>query len=78
MEIWNHYEGYSKARASVLENSVEEDLELIDALYGRDNIPYKATPAEVKAEALRQMEIDWRSERNEKAEFHVLIAEHMK
>jgi hypothetical protein len=73
-EIWKHYDGYAAARAFVQAQTLEEDLATIDALYGRDALRYGATPEEVKEEALRQTEREWRSERNEVAELWVKIA----
>jgi hypothetical protein len=61
-EIWEHYRGYAKARAKVQLQTLTQDLETIDTLYGRDALRYGATPEEVKAEALRQIEMDFRSE----------------
>lgn len=55
-----HHPEYWKAVADVEVESLEEDLALIDDLFGRDKLRYGATPAEVKAEALRQLEIEWR------------------
>lgn len=73
MEIWNHHKGYFDARETVMNQSLEEDLSLIDALYGRDTLPYGATPEQVKEETLRQVEIDWRCNRNELAECMVAL-----
>ena len=70
-EIWKHWPGYAEAREQVQRQTLEQDLQTIDALYGRDGLRYGATPEDVKAEALRQLEIDFRSERNEQAEFWV-------
>jgi len=72
-EIWSHHPGYSEAREQVRRQSMEEDLSLLDALWGRDQLRYGATPQEVKEEALRQLEREWRSERNETAEFFVAL-----
>lgn len=74
VEIWKHWPGYAEDRYKVEAQSLEDDLRLIDALLGRDNLHYGATSEDVKWEALRQHEIDWRSERNEAAEFHVAVA----
>jgi hypothetical protein len=74
-EIWKHYPGYLEARSKVRAQSLEADLRLIDDLQGRANLRYGDNPEDVKAEALRQLEIDWRSERNEAAEFYVAVAE---
>lgn len=78
VEIWKHYDGYSEAREKCQHQSLEDDLAMIDDFYGRDNLKYGATPEDVKEEALRQLEIGWRSERNESAEFHVAIAKAMR
>lgn len=74
VEIWKHWPEYPAAREKVQNQSLEDDLRLIDDLFGRDKLRYGATPEEVKAEALRQLEIEFRSERNETAEFWVAIA----
>lgn len=56
-----YYPGYNEARARVKKQSRAEDLDLIDMLFGRDNlIGSNWTDDDVKAEALRQMEIEWR------------------
>ena len=73
MAIYKHYDGYQAARQKTLDQSLEADLALIDALYGRDELSYGATPEEVKQEALRQLEIDWRDEVNEEATAWVTI-----
>lgn len=73
-EIWKHWPEYPAAREKVQDQSLEDDLRLIDDLFGRDNLKYGDGPEEVKAEALRQLEIEFRSERNELAEFYVDVA----
>lgn len=60
MTVYKHFPGYHEARQVVLLQSMEDDLALIDDLYGRDALQFDG-PAEIKAEALRQMEQDWRS-----------------
>jgi hypothetical protein len=60
--MYRYMEGYLEAKASVENQSLEEDLELIGLLFGRGRLKYGATPDEVKAEALRQLEIEWRAE----------------
>lgn len=77
-EIWEHHCGYGEARRKVEEQSLEDDLGLIDSLFGRDNLSYGDGPAEVKAEALRQLEVEWRSERNERAEFYLGLFQTMR
>lgn len=52
--------GYNEARERVRKQSLEEDEALIDSLFGFENLRYKATPDEVKREALIQLERDWR------------------
>jgi len=73
-EIWKHYRGYAKVRAKVQLQTLAQDLKTINSLYGRDALRYGATPEEVKAEALRQIEMNFRSERNEDVEFYVAPA----
>ena len=58
--IYQYWEGYYEARQKVMGQTFQEDLELLDLLFGRDNLRYGATPKEVKREALRQLEIEWR------------------
>jgi hypothetical protein len=76
-EIWKHWPEYPEARARVQAQSLEDDLKTIDGLFGRDNLRYGASPEDVKAEALRQLELGFRSERNEVAEFHLTVARAM-
>lgn len=54
-----YYEGYSDARRAVVSQGLDEDLALLDNLFGRDALAYGASPADVKAEALRQLEREW-------------------
>lgn len=70
-EIWKHYPGYAEARERVKKQTLEQDLETIDSLYGREHLNYGDTPEDVKAEVLRQLEISFRSERDDTAEFFV-------
>ena len=77
-EIWKHWPEYPAARERVQAQPLEADLALIDNLFGREKLAYGATPADVKAEALRQLEIEFRSERNEAAEFHLAVAQAMR
>ena len=60
MQIHKHYQGYWEARKRIANQTLEEDLDLIDNLFGRGTLCYGATPEQVKAEALRQLEIEWR------------------
>lgn len=76
-KIWKHFPGYASAREDVRIQSTEADLELIDNLWGRGGLPNEASPAEIKREALRQMEIDWRSSEDETATFWVRVAKAM-
>jgi len=76
MEIWSHYDGYNEARRKVETQSLDDDLHLLDDLFGRGNLQYGATDDEVKKEALRQLEIEWRKERSELAEMMVIVAKH--
>jgi hypothetical protein len=77
-EIWKHWPEYPTARERVQAQSLEDDLKTIDGLFGRDNLEYGASPEDVKAEALRQLEIEFRSERNEAVEFHLLVAQSLR
>lgn len=71
MTIYKHFAGYAQARQEVLAQSLAEDLQLIDGLYGRDNLRYGDDDRAVKAEALRQLEIAWRDGEDERATFWV-------
>lgn len=73
-EIWNHHPEFREARLRVEAQTMEQDLDTIDSLLGRDELAFGATPAEVKAEALRQLEIEYRTDRNETAEFWTKVA----
>jgi len=75
-EIWKHFKGYYEARQKVLNQSLDENLQLIDDLFGRDNLKYSAMEKEVKDEALRQLEIEWRDKRDTRAEFYVQMAKY--
>lgn len=72
-EIWTYKDGYERARSCVEGQSITEDILLITSLFGY-KLPVCATAADVKVEALRQLEINYRSERNEDAEFHANLA----
>ena len=50
-----YYTGYSDAIQDVLEMSLEELLQLIDDLYGRDNLHYGDTVEQVREETLCQL-----------------------
>lgn len=56
-----YFDGYNEARERIKSQSLEDDLRLINDLYGTENLKYSATPEEVKQEALRQLERDWRN-----------------
>lgn len=71
IEIWKHWPGYADAVAKVKEQTLEQDLQTIDDLFGRDRLRYGDGPEHVKLEALRQVEIEWRSDRNYEAEVFV-------
>ena len=70
-QIWKHFPGYSDVRRKAQDQSYEDDLHTLDALFGRDNLKFGDGPKEVKAEVMRQVEIEWRDERDRQAEFHV-------
>lgn len=77
-EVWKHHQGYAEAIEKVKQQSLEEDLRLLDDLFGRDNLRYGDTPETVKQEALRQVEIEWRSERDTQTETALMIAKHIR
>lgn len=61
-----HYEGYYQARQGILnEQDLDELLYQIDQLYGRDNLKYGDGIEQVRAEALRQVELEWRKPERE-------------
>jgi hypothetical protein len=76
-EIWKHHQGYGEAVARIRSQTAVEDLYVLDCLYGREALKFGDGPAEIKAEALRQTEIEWRKERNKAVEFFSLIARGM-
>ena len=55
-----HFEGYYESCEQVKRMTAEQLLQLLDTLYGRDNLPEHCTAEQLVAEALRQHEIDWR------------------
>ena len=61
-----HFPGYSKAIDTVKAQSLEENLQLLDSLFGRGNLEYGDNPEAVKTEALRQLEMEWTDEAWEK------------
>lgn len=65
LKKYNHLPGYYESRIIVLDQSTEDDLTLLDDLYGRDQLGQNPTPEEIKQEALRQHEIEWRNNENE-------------
>lgn len=73
MQVWNHFPGYHEARQRVLLQDTEADLRLLDDLFGRDALEGEGDAEAVKAEALRQLEIEWREGRNETAELFVAL-----
>lgn len=67
-----HYPGYSESREKVQRYTDAQLLDLMDALYGRDNLQYGATHDDLLAEALRQHDEEWtdkQSREYERAEF---------
>lgn len=56
-----HYEGYQEARASVANMNRAELLDLLDDLFGRDNLPIGASDDQVRREAYRQLDQEWRT-----------------
>ena len=60
-----YYDGYEEAREKVYSNSAAENLQLLDDLFGRDRLPVGTGIQtdgyfEVRREALRQIEIEFR------------------
>jgi hypothetical protein len=56
-----YHPGYGTAREKVLRMTLDQLLEYIDALWGRDNLRYGATEDEVRAEALSQCDREFRN-----------------
>lgn len=69
MPIYKYYEGYREAQQQVEQNSMEDNLQIIDSLFGRDELKFGDGEYEVKQETLRQLEIEYREEVNETATF---------
>lgn len=67
--IYKYFPGFLDAWKAVLDQPLEADLGLIDSLFGRDELSHESTPEEVKEEALRQLEIEWRNGVDERAMF---------
>jgi len=76
------YDGYWQSREQVMNLSEEEYLQLIDALYGRENLPDNYTLEQLKQEALEQHKQEWttpdgkKQEENVKAISDAIIANH--
>ena len=60
MAYYRHWDGYAAAQAKMENAPVEEMLQLIDDLFGRDNLKFGDGYEQIRAEALRQLEIEWR------------------
>lgn len=73
-KIWKYFPGYNEAKEKILKQTMEQDLEIIDTLFGRDQLKFGDGATEVKKEALRQLEIEYRMERDLTAEFWVFAA----
>jgi hypothetical protein len=65
MPVHDHWPEYTASRQRVLVQSHADDL------FGRGELKYGDGPAEVKADALRQLEIEHRAGVNELATFWV-------
>lgn len=74
MTVYKHFEGYHEAIEVVKKQTLDENLATIDQLHGRDNLKYGASEEDVKQEALRQVEIDFRDCVNEDATFWVNVS----
>ena len=59
--IYRHHPGYHDAVRCVLAQPLADDLRLLDDLFGRGGVEDQRDAEAVKAEALRQLEIEWRS-----------------
>lgn len=78
MPVYKYYSGYNEARRKVESQCMDDDLSLIDDLFGREKLNFGDGPDEVKAEALRQLEIEFRECVNEDATFWVEAAKAMR
>lgn len=56
-----HHEGYHEARSRVMQDSEADLLELLDTLFGRDNLPNNFTLEQLRREALNQLDREWRT-----------------
>lgn len=56
-----HYEGYQEARQNVAQMDRAGLIELLDDLYGRDNLPVGASDDQIRREAYRQLDQEWRT-----------------
>lgn len=56
-----HHKGYQEARQRVSSMPKEELLELIDDLFGRDNLPALPTLTQIRCEAFRQLDQEFRT-----------------
>lgn len=59
---YRHFDGYQQVRQRILVAPLADLLETLDTLYGRDHLDDATNIDEVRAEALRQVERDWRRE----------------
>ncbi|MCE7937886.1 MAG: hypothetical protein DYG90_04665 [Chloroflexi bacterium CFX6] len=54
-----YYPGYDDALYIAAHQSTEDDLAVLDTLFGRENLPANATPRDIKAEVFRQLAEEW-------------------
>lgn len=67
--VYRYYPGYEKEQNKIRQQSLKEDYAVLDNLFGRGNLSSKPTFSEVKQEALRQLEIEYRDGVNDHATF---------
>jgi len=60
-----YYDGYYEAREYLLKADLEDLLNTIDGLYGRDNLRYGATVEDVRQEALKQLKEEFTDRNSE-------------
>lgn len=73
MAIYKYFAGFREKVQQVKKQSLKDDLAILDDLYGRKNLQFDSTDSDVKKEALRQLEIEYRQCENEQATFWVNV-----
>ena len=73
--IYKYFPGYQEACDRVRNGDLDHALAQIDGLFGREQLSYGASENQVKEEALRQLEIEFRNGEDDAANISILAGE---